>query len=114
MTDCLFCKMARGEISPDVVYEDDHVLGFRDINPQAPLHCLVIPKRHITTINDLEPGDAELTGRMVLAAKQIARENGVAESGYRTVLNCNADAGQSVWHIHLHLLGGRVMTWPPG
>jgi histidine triad (HIT) family protein len=114
MTDCLFCKMAKGDIKPDVVYEDDHILAFRDINPQAPLHCLVIPKRHITTINDLEPGDAELVGRMYLAAKQIARENGVAESGYRTVFNCNADAGQSVWHVHLHLLGGRVMSWPPG
>lgn len=111
---CLFCRMVSGEIQPDVVYQDDTVLAFRDINPQAPLHVLVIPKRHITTINDLEPGDAELMGKLFLAAKQVARQGGVAESGYRTVMNCNADAGQSVFHVHLHVLGGRTMTWPPG
>ena len=112
--DCLFCKMVSGQIKPDTVYEDSEVLAFRDINPQAPVHVLVIPKKHIATLNELQPGDAELAGKLVRAATHIARELGIAESGYRTVLNCNADAGQSVFHIHLHLLGGRVMHWPPG
>lgn len=112
--DCLFCKMVSGQIKPDTVYEDSEVLAFRDINPQAPVHVLVIPKKHIATLNELQPGDAELVGKLVRAAAHIARELGIAESGYRTVMNCNADAGQSVFHIHLHLLGGRVMRWPPG
>ncbi|BAU49876.1 zinc-binding protein [Sulfurifustis variabilis] len=111
---CLFCRMVSGEIRPDVVYQDDEVLAFRDINPQAPVHVLVIPKRHISTLNDLEPGDATLVGKLFLAAQRVARQGGVAESGYRTVMNCNADAGQSVFHLHLHVLGGRVMAWPPG
>ena len=114
MTDCLFCKMVSGEIAPDKVFEDDDVLAFSDINPQAPLHFLVIPKKHITTLNDLEAGHAELVGKMYLAAKKVADDKGVARGGYRTVMNCNADAGQTVWHIHLHVLGGRTMTWPPG
>lgn len=114
MADCLFCKMVAGEISPDKVYEDDHVLAFRDIHPQAPVHVLVVPKRHIATLNDLAPDDAELVGRLFLAARQVAQVEGIAESGYRTVMNCNADGGQSVYHIHLHLLGGRAMGWPPG
>jgi histidine triad (HIT) family protein len=112
--DCLFCKMAQGEIKPDVLYEDDHVLAFRDINPQAPVHFLVIPKKHITTLNDVTPQQAELIGRMYLAAQKVAADEGIAESGYRSLINCNADAGQSVWHMHLHVLGGRVMAWPPG
>lgn len=111
---CLFCKMVSGEIRPDVVYQDDAVLAFRDINPQAPQHVLVIPKRHIATLNDLGPGDAELVGKLFLAAQEVARQAGIAESGYRTVMNCNADAGQSVFHLHLHVLGGRLMHWPPG
>lgn len=114
MSDCLFCKMISGEIQPDTVYEDDEVLAFRDINPQAPTHVLVIPKRHISTLNDLQDGDAALAGKLVLAARRIAADEGIAESGYRTVFNCNADAGQAVFHIHLHLLGGRVLEWPPG
>ena len=114
MTDCLFCKMAKGEIKPDVVYEDDDVLAFRDLHPQAPTHVLVIPKRHISTINDLNDADAELMGRLFLAAKQVAQQDGVAEDGFRTVMNCNAMAGQSVFHVHLHVLGGRGMMWPPG
>lgn len=114
MTDCLFCKMVAGEIQPDVVYEDGEILAFRDVNPQAPVHILVIPKRHIATTNDLEPEDAALVGNMVLAAKQIAVQEGVDARGYRTLLNCNREAGQSVFHIHLHLLGGRAMGWPPG
>jgi histidine triad (HIT) family protein len=114
MADCIFCKMARGEIKPDVVYEDDEVLAFRDMNPQAPTHFLVIPRRHIATTNDLEAGDTELVGKMYLAARQVAADEGVAERGYRMVMNCNPEAGQSVYHIHLHVLGGRPMNWPPG
>ena len=114
MSDCLFCKMVAGEIKPSVVYEDDSVLAFRDINPQAPTHVLVVPKRHISTINDLKPTDADLVGRLYLAAKQVAEQEGIAIEGYRTVMNCNAGAGQSVFHIHLHVMGGRNMSWPPG
>lgn len=113
-TDCLFCKMVSGVIKPATVYEDADVLAFKDTKPQAPVHVLVIPKRHIATLNDLKPADAALVGKLLLAAGTIAREVGVADSGYRTVMNCNADAGQSVWHIHLHLLGGRPLHWPPG
>jgi len=113
-TECLFCKMVRGEIKPNTVYEDDTVLAFKDINPQAPVHILVIPKKHIATLNDVGPADADLVGKLVLAAKRVAKDAGVAESGYRLVLNCNADAGQSVFHVHVHLLGGRFMRWPPG
>jgi histidine triad (HIT) family protein len=114
MADCLFCKMVSGEILPDVVFEDDDVLAFRDVNPQAPLHVLVIPKNHIPTVNDLTPEHAGLVGKMYLAARQIAADAGVAEPGYRMVMNCNPEAGQSVYHIHLHVLGGRPMSWPPG
>jgi len=114
MDDCLFCKMISGEIQPDVVYEDDDVLAFRDINPQAPFHALIVPKRHISTLNDLTPDDAELIGRLHLAAKVVAAQAGIAEAGYRTLINCNEQGGQVVFHIHLHLLGGRRMGWPPG
>ena len=114
MSDCLFCKMVTGEIKPDVVYEDDAVMAFRDVNPQAPLHVLVIPRVHIATTNDLTDENADIVGRLYLAAKQIAADEGVAEPGYRMVMNCNPGAGQSVYHIHLHLLGGRAMGWPPG
>ncbi|HHJ80152.1 MAG TPA: histidine triad nucleotide-binding protein [Candidatus Tenderia electrophaga] len=114
MSDCLFCKMVSGEIQPDTVYDDDDVLAFRDINAQAPTHVLVIPKRHISTINDLNADDAELVGKLYLAAKQVAEQDGIASDGFRTVMNCNAGAGQTVFHIHLHVLGGRNMLWPPG
>ena len=114
MSECLFCKMVAGEIQPDVVYEDEEVLAFRDVNPQAPLHVLVIPKAHIATTNDLDADNAAVVGKLYLAAKQIAEEEGVAAPGYRMVMNCNAGAGQSVYHIHLHVLGGRAMHWPPG
>ena len=114
MSDCLFCKMVSGEIQPDVVFEDDEVLAFRDVNPQAPLHVLVIPKAHIATTNDLDAGNAAVMGKLYLAARQIASDEGVAEPGYRMVMNCNAGAGQSVYHIHLHLLAGRPLGWPPG
>ena len=106
--------MASGEIAPDTVYEDDDVLAFRDINPQAPTHVLVIPKQHVATLNDLDAGNAGLVGKMLLAAARVAEQEGIAEQGYRTVMNCNAWGGQTVFHIHLHLLGGRPMAWPPG
>ncbi|VAW74058.1 Bis(5'-nucleosyl)-tetraphosphatase (asymmetrical) [hydrothermal vent metagenome] len=114
MTDCLFCKMVTGEIKPDTVYEDEDVLAFRDINPQAPTHVLVVPKQHVATLNDLDKSNIHLVGKMMLAATAIAEQEGFAEQGYRTVMNCNADGGQTVFHIHLHLLGGRIMHWPPG
>jgi histidine triad (HIT) family protein len=114
MTDCLFCKIRDGEIPGDVVYENDDVLAFRDVNPQAPTHILVIPRKHIATNNDLEADDAAVVGKMMLAAKQIAADEGFAAEGYRMVLNCNEGAGQTVFHIHMHLLGGRRLTWPPG
>ena len=114
MSDCLFCKMVAGEIKPDVVFEDDAVLAFRDANPQAPLHVLIIPRVHIATTNDLTAENADILGKLYLAAKQIAADEGVAEPGYRMVMNCNPGAGQSVYHIHLHLLGGRSLGWPPG
>jgi len=114
MTDCIFCKIISGDIPGDIIYQDDDVLAFRDLNPQAPTHFLVIPKKHISTINDLQSEDAELVGKLYLAAKQVAKDEGIAESGYRAVMNCNAGAGQTVFHIHLHVLGGRGMNWPPG
>jgi histidine triad (HIT) family protein len=114
MTTCIFCKIANGDIPAEIVYEDDQVLAFRDLNPQAPLHVLVIPRKHIATLNDLTTEDEALVGRMYLAARQVAEEAGLATRGYRTVMNCNAEAGQSVYHIHLHVLGGRSMQWPPG
>jgi len=114
MSECLFCKMISGEITPDKVYEDDDVMAFSDISPQAPLHVLVIPKEHISTLNDLAERHAILLGKMYLAVKGIAKQEGVAEGGYRTVMNCNSDGGQTVYHIHLHMLAGRGMQWPPG
>lgn len=114
MSECLFCKMAAGEIKPDIVYEDADVLAFRDLNPQAPTHVLVIPKTHIATLNDLRSEHAPLIGKLFLAAQQVAALDGIAQGGYRAVLNCNRDAGQTVFHIHLHVLGGRAMHWPPG
>jgi histidine triad (HIT) family protein len=112
MTDCLFCKMVNGEIKPDVVFEDDKVLAFHDIDPKAPVHILIIPKRHISTLNDLD--DAELGGQLLLTAAKLAKQLGLADDGYRTVFNCNQHGGQAVYHLHLHLLAGRQMTWPPG
>lgn len=114
MSDDLFLKIIAREIPADIVHEDDEILAFRDIQPQAPVHVLVIPKRRIGTLNDLEAGDAEVVGKMVLVARRIAAEEGLADDGYRLVFNCNEHGGQSVYHIHLHLLGGRQMKWPPG
>jgi histidine triad (HIT) family protein len=112
--DCIFCKIAAQEIPADVVYSDDQVLAFRDISPQAPTHILVIPREHIATVNDLSEEHTSLIGRIVLVAKELAAEDGLAESGYRLVLNTGPDGGQAVFHIHLHLFGGRPLGWPPG
>src|SRR5690242_5846982 len=114
MTNCLFCRIVRKEIPAAVVFEDDEMLVFNDINPQAPLHALVIPKRHIATLNDLSESEDALVGKMVRTAAAVASEKGYAEGGYRTVFNTNAQAGQTVFHIHLHVLAGRGLTWPPG
>lgn len=114
MTDCIFCKIAAGDIPAATLYDDGEVLAFRDINPEAPIHLLIIPRKHIATLNDLTEADAALVGRMHLAARQVAAELGVAESGYRLVTNCNRAAGQLIFHIHMHLLAGRELGWPPG
>jgi histidine triad (HIT) family protein len=114
MADCLFCRIVAREIPAKILYEDDALVVIQDINPQAPLHALVIPRRHIATINELTSADDELVGRMVRQAGLLAREHGLHDGGYRTVFNCNRDAGQTVFHIHLHVLGGRVLSWPPG
>lgn len=114
MSDTIFSKIIRREIPADVVYETDEVLGFRDLNPQAPVHVLFIPKKPLATLNDAAPGDAELLGELLLAAADYARREGFAERGYRTVINCNEHGGQTVFHLHVHLLAGRAMNWPPG
>lgn len=113
-TDCLFCRIASGEIPSTIVYEDDRVMAFRDINPKAPTHVLIIPRKHISTLNDLAADDDGMVGELVRRAGAIAAELGHAEAGYRTVFNCNEMAGQTVFHIHLHLLAGRPLAWPPG
>lgn len=114
MSDTIFGKIASGEISADLVYKDEDVVAFRDISPQAPTHLLVIPRKPIPTLDAAGPEDAELLGKLLLVAAQVAREAGIAERGYRTVINCHAEAGQTVFHLHLHVLGGRPMQWPPG
>jgi len=113
-SDCLFCKICSGDIPADIVFENDTAVAFRDINPQAPTHILIIPRRHIATINDIAAEEAGEIGQLFLAAAAIARNEGVADDGYRVTMNCNAAAGQTVFHVHLHLLGGRQMNWPPG
>lgn len=112
--DCLFCRIVAGEIPAERLYQDDEILAFRDVNPQAPFHALIIPRTHIATLNDLQPTQATLAGRLLAVAARIAAEQGFAEAGYRVAMNCNADGGQSVYHIHLHLLAGRQLAWPPG
>ena len=113
-SDCLFCKIARGEIPADVIMQTPDLVAFRDINPQAPTHILIIPRTHLASVSELEPPDAGIVGKLFLAAKELAREEGIAEDGYRMVVNAGPDAGQTVFHIHMHLLGGREMRWPPG
>ena len=114
MNECLFCKMVSGVIPCDKVYENEYLLAFRDIDPKAPTHILIIPKKHITTLNEINENDQDLLGELLLTAKKIAKDEGIDTSGYRTVFNCNSDGGQTVFHIHMHLLGGRPMAWPPG
>lgn len=110
----IFARILRGEIPADIVYEDEHVVAFRDINPQAPVHVLIIPRKPIVSVADAGPEDAALLGRLMLAGAQVASDLGIAQDGYRLVTNIGRDGGQSVFHLHLHLLGGRSMTWPPG
>jgi histidine triad (HIT) family protein len=114
VADCLFCRIVAGQIPATIVHQNDDVVAFKDITPQAPTHVLVVPRRHVASLNELGPDDDALVGKMVRAAAAIAKEHGHADRGYRTVFNCHADAGQTVFHIHLHLLGGRKMAWPPG
>lgn len=112
--DCLFCKIVSGAIDAAVIYSNDEVVAFRDINPQAPTHILIVPRRHIATINDLNDDNRDDVSALYLAARDIAQEAGIADAGYRVTMNCNEAAGQTVFHLHLHLLGGRVFSWPPG
>jgi histidine triad (HIT) family protein len=114
MAECIFCRIAAGKIPANKIFEGEEVIAFGDVNPQAPHHILIIPRRHIESVNELKEEDAPLVAKMVLAAKEIAGKLGVAQSGYRLVLNTNRAAGQAVFHIHLHLLGGRTFSWPPG
>ena len=114
MDKCLFCNIVAGEIPADTVFENDSIIAFRDINPQAPVHILIIPKLHISTLNDLREDHTELMGELILKAKDLAKDEGIADAGYRTGFNCNKAGGQTVYHIHLHLLGGRDFSWPPG
>ena len=114
MSETIFSKIIRREIPANIVYEDSEVLAFRDVNPQAPTHILIIPKKVIPTVNDLKEADAALVGKLVLTAQRLAAQEGLAEDGYRLVFNCNTRAGQTVYHLHLHLIGGRQMKWPPG
>jgi len=111
---CLFCKIIEGEIPAEIVYESETAVAFRDINAKAPTHVLVIPRKHISTINDIELDDETIVGSLYTAAREVAAQEGIAEDGYRAVMNCNEGAGQSVFHIHLHVLGGRQLGWPPG
>ena len=113
-SNCIFCKIVAGEIPSEQLYADERVIAFRDIEPQAPQHVLIIPRKHIPTLLDLEPADADLVGHVFRVAAQLAEELGIAADGFRVVNNCNQQGGQVVWHLHFHLLGGRQMTWPPG
>jgi histidine triad (HIT) family protein len=114
MPECLFCSIINRELHASIVYEDEHVMAFNDINPQGPTHVLVVPKRHIASLNDLSADDDQIIGELVRRAAAIAKARGISAGGFRAVFNTNADAGQTVFHIHLHLIGGRSMHWPPG
>jgi histidine triad (HIT) family protein len=111
---CIFCRLIKGEIPADIVYRDEHSVAFRDVNPQAPVHLLVIPREHVESLNDVGRSDEQTLGHLLRIAARVANEAGLAESGYRTVINTGADGGQSVFHLHVHVLGGRRLTWPPG
>ena len=111
---CIFCSIAEGKTPAKIFHDDEHIVGFYDIHPQAPVHALFIPRKHISTLNDLDENDAQLLARLFLAAKEFAQREGIAQSGYRLVMNCNSDGGQTVYHLHLHVFGGRWMKWPPG
>lgn len=112
--DCIFCKIIKKELSAEVVYQDEDIVAFNDRHPRAPIHQLIVPKKHIATLNDLTTEDTILAGNMLQVARHLAKKANIAESGYRTVLNCNKHGGQEVFHLHLHLLGGRALLWPPG
>ncbi len=114
MVDCVFCKIIAGKFEGDFVYQDDEIVAFHDINPQAPVHILIVPKKHIRSLNDVSADDIPIIGKMAIVAKKLAKDFGVAETGYRLVWNTGENAGQWIYHIHVHLLGGRRMTWPPG
>jgi histidine triad (HIT) family protein len=114
MADCLFCSIVEGKIKGEIIYQDSAVLAFRDIRPEAPVHVLIVPRKHIESITSLQPEDSAVIGAIFIAAAKLAKDLGIAESGYRVVVNNGADAGQSVFHLHYHLLGGRPMRWPPG
>jgi histidine triad (HIT) family protein len=114
MSDCIFCRIAAGEVPSKIAWQDEEIVAFHDVDPRAPVHVLIIPRKHIASVNELDDADAPTIGRMYVKARDLARDLGVAETGYRLVMNTGPEAGQSVWHIHLHLLGGRRMTWPPG
>jgi len=114
MKDCVFCKIASGEIKSTLLYKDDEIVAFEDVNPKAPVHIVIIPKRHIERISDMKEADASNIGKLFFVATHLARQKNIESTGYRLVVNCNKDAGQEVFHLHLHLLGGRKFTWPPG
>lgn len=114
MTDCLFCNIIHQKVPATIIYQDEHVIAFDDIRPRAPIHKLIIPRKHIATLNDVSAQDTLLAGHLLFTAQQLAKQLNIAEEGYRVIMNCNANAGQVVFHIHLHLLGGRLMSWPPG
>lgn len=112
--DCLFCKIIKGEVPAKIIYRDDVITAFDDINPQAPEHKVIVPQKHIATLNNLEAEDIEIAGHMMQGAAKLAKQLGIADDGYRLVMNCNMNGGQTVFHIHAHLLGGRRLSWPPG
>lgn len=114
MSECVFCRIVSGQAEGDIIYQDEEITAFRDINPQAPQHILIVPNHHISSLNHAREGDAPLLGQMVILARELALREGLAERGYRLVLNCGPEAGQSIYHLHLHLLGGRPLGWPPG
>ena len=111
---CIFCKIIKGELPSEKVYEDENILAFNDLHPRAPIHQLIVPKKHIATLNDLTEEDTELAGTIIQTARHLAKKANISETGYRTIFNCNKEGGQEVFHLHLHLLGGRPLQWPPG